>query len=202
MKTLNSVALAAFATALIAAVPASATTLASYTSGTSSATFVPGQSFTVAGAGTFNDIRFNFYNASLQAIATGSLYLFTSEYTGTTQALASTTANRIGVAAASGSTYAFDLSTILTAGTVYYAYADRSFTLSGTASGTYAGGNAYTANSGSFAALTAQDINFTVTGTPPAVPEPASWAMMILGMGAVGGALRRRSKVSTTVKFA
>jgi hypothetical protein len=35
-----------------------------------------------------------------------------------------------------------------------------------------------------------------------AVPEPASWAMMIFGMGAVGGALRRRCKVSTTVKFA
>lgn len=35
-----------------------------------------------------------------------------------------------------------------------------------------------------------------------AVPEPASWAMMIFGMGAVGGALRRRGKVSTTVKFA
>jgi hypothetical protein len=41
--------------------------------------------------------------------------------------------------------------------------------------------------------------NYDVNG---AVPEPASWAMMILGMGAVGGALRRRSKVSTTVKFA
>jgi hypothetical protein len=39
-------------------------------------------------------------------------------------------------------------------------------------------------------------------GNIGAVPEPASWAMMILGMGAVGGALRRRSKVSTTVKFA
>jgi hypothetical protein len=35
-----------------------------------------------------------------------------------------------------------------------------------------------------------------------AVPEPASWAMMILGMGAVGGALRRRSKVATKVAFA
>ena len=35
-----------------------------------------------------------------------------------------------------------------------------------------------------------------------AVPEPASWAMMILGVGAVGGALRRRSKVTTRVSFA
>jgi hypothetical protein len=48
--------------------------------------------------------------------------------------------------------------------------------------------------------------NLAVTSIAPvavaAVPEPASWAMMIFGMGAVGGALRRRSKVSTTVKFA
>jgi hypothetical protein len=34
-----------------------------------------------------------------------------------------------------------------------------------------------------------------------AVPEPAGWAMMIFGMGAVGGALRRRSKVSTKVSY-
>ena len=36
-----------------------------------------------------------------------------------------------------------------------------------------------------------------------AVPEPAAWAMMILGMGIVGFAMRRRQKnVTTTVKFA
>lgn len=35
-----------------------------------------------------------------------------------------------------------------------------------------------------------------------AVPEPAAWAMMILGMGAVGFAMRRRQKVSTRVSHA
>lgn len=30
---------------------------------------------------------------------------------------------------------------------------------------------------------------------PPAVPEPATWAMMILGMGMIGGAMRRRTRV-------
>jgi hypothetical protein len=53
-------------------------------------------------------------------------------------------------------------------------------------------------NSGYFN-LGVDNVSLNATG---AVPEPASWAMMILGMGAVGGALRRRSKVSTTVKFA
>ena len=32
----------------------------------------------------------------------------------------------------------------------------------------------------------------------PAVPEPASWAMMIAGFGLVGGALRRRQSVAVT----
>lgn len=52
--------------------------------------------------------------------------------------------------------------------------------------------------------------NFTVGGNAltvnvgqltPAVPEPASWAMMILGMGVAGAALRRR-KVSVRVSYA
>ena len=35
-----------------------------------------------------------------------------------------------------------------------------------------------------------------------AVPEPASWAMMIVGMGAVGFATRRRKSIDTTIRFA
>lgn len=34
--------------------------------------------------------------------------------------------------------------------------------------------------------------NLKFTASPQAVPEPATWAMMILGMGAVGASLRRR----------
>ncbi len=36
----------------------------------------------------------------------------------------------------------------------------------------------------------------------PAVPEPSTWAMMIGGFGLVGGAMRRRRKVSTKVSYA
>lgn len=35
-----------------------------------------------------------------------------------------------------------------------------------------------------------------------AVPEPASWAMMMLGFGAMGAALRRRAKVAARIRFA
>jgi hypothetical protein len=44
--------------------------------------------------------------------------------------------------------------------------------------------------------------NLTISSAVAAVPEPASWAMMILGMGAVGFAMRRRKNVNTTVRFA
>ncbi len=35
-----------------------------------------------------------------------------------------------------------------------------------------------------------------------AVPEPATWAMMILGFGVIGVAVRRRTQVRTSVAFA
>jgi PEP-CTERM motif len=35
-----------------------------------------------------------------------------------------------------------------------------------------------------------------------AIPEPATWAMMILGFGMIGGAMRRRRAVRPTVRVA
>ena len=35
-----------------------------------------------------------------------------------------------------------------------------------------------------------------------AVPEPATWAMLVLGFGAAGGAMRARRKLGTTVSYA
>ena len=46
-----------------------------------------------------------------------------------------------------------------------------------------------------------RDAVYAIQGTA-AVPEPATWAMMLLGFGAVGGALRRRQKVVTRIRFA
>lgn len=50
----------------------------------------------------------------------------------------------------------------------------------------------------------AQIDNLTIgSAATGAVPEPATWAMMLLGMGAVGFAMRRRKgNVTTTVAFA
>ena len=41
-----------------------------------------------------------------------------------------------------------------------------------------------------------------VTASSRAVPEPATWAMMLGGFGALGFALRRRSKVATRIRYA
>lgn len=49
------------------------------------------------------------------------------------------------------------------------------------------------------------DINVNNSGyfdvTISAVPEPATWGLMIVGIGFVGSALRRRSSYRTTVRF-
>lgn len=58
-------------------------------------------------------------------------------------------------------------------------------------------------NAGVYTLSNANDsVTINIGQATPAVPEPATWGLMILGLGAVGYSLRRRSKVSTGVKFA
>lgn len=39
-------------------------------------------------------------------------------------------------------------------------------------------------------------VTYTYHEAPPSVPEPASWAMMLVGFGALGGVLRRNRRVA------
>ncbi|UAJ10084.1 PEPxxWA-CTERM sorting domain-containing protein [Polymorphobacter megasporae] len=48
-----------------------------------------------------------------------------------------------------------------------------------------------------FNSLSYLDATFSATITAAAVPEPATWVLMIVGMGAVGYALRRRQRLET-----
>ncbi len=61
--------------------------------------------------------------------------------------------------------------------------------------------------SANFTIDTLDDVDFLIDGASlsyqlrdslTAVPEPATWAMMIAGFGLVGGAMRRRAKVQVT----
>lgn len=68
----------------------------------------------------------------------------------------------------------------------------------------FTGTNGTLINTVSFSNIPSQDAfeaaNFSVTA---AVPEPATWAMMLVGFGGIGFAMRRRkSKVTTNVAFA
>lgn len=52
---------------------------------------------------------------------------------------------------------------------------------------------------GGFSQVGVQQVASLASG---GVPEPATWTLMILGFGAVGGAMRRRQSVAATIRFA
>lgn len=43
---------------------------------------------------------------------------------------------------------------------------------------------------------------FTPTSSAPGVPEPSTWAMMLLGFGGIGVAMRRRKRLDSTLRLA
>ncbi|WP_242150204.1 PEPxxWA-CTERM sorting domain-containing protein [Sphingomonas sp. BAUL-RG-20F-R05-02] len=87
---------------------------------------------------------------------------------------------------------------------VPYSLGDNFIGLRATVGGQDYFGFAYTTNAllNSIGFETSAGQTITATTAISAVPELATWGMMILGMGAVGGAMRRRQKVRTTVSFA
>lgn len=90
-------------------------------------------------------------------------------------------------------------------GDILAAFAGGSFTQGGTSPAPFTFTNAQftTPNNGSVTFTSGNFISSSVVPTVAAVPEPASWAMMIGGFGLIGGAMRRRQRnVATTVRFA
>lgn len=61
-------------------------------------------------------------------------------------------------------------------------------------------GNAF-GRAGAFSAPQNRGNHATGPATVSAVPEPGTWAMIGIGAGIVGFAMRRRSKTRTTVSF-
>ena len=56
-------------------------------------------------------------------------------------------------------------------------------------------------NSYGFENIAGRAITATAIVPSAAVPEVGTWAMMIVGLGVVGGTMRRRRKTSTTISF-
>lgn len=46
------------------------------------------------------------------------------------------------------------------------------------------------------------NLTFSITAVTAGVPEPATWAMMLIGFGAIGVALRRRRRTSALLQAA
>jgi hypothetical protein len=59
-----------------------------------------------------------------------------------------------------------------------------------------------TGGAGFFSDFEAANLSLGLNGAVAAVPEPATWALMILGFGAVGVAMRRRHSVAAKVRAA
>jgi hypothetical protein len=76
------------------------------------------------------------------------------------------------------------------------------FSGANTLTGTFSDGSIGRVNFSGSTTADPASFSFNSVAATGAVPEPATWAMMILGMGAVGFAMRRRSAVKTTVSYA
>ncbi|MDO6415406.1 PEPxxWA-CTERM sorting domain-containing protein [Sphingomonas sp. BIUV-7] len=161
-----------------------------------------GQSFTVSGTGSFNGLAFNFFNETGPAQASGSAFIFQSAYAGTPEGLSSASPGLLAQSASvSGGAYQFDPAFSVNAGQQYFLYTNSQYSTVGSGSDNYQGGNVYVAYdpNATFIPFPGQDANFRLTATSTnAVPEPATWAMFISGFGLIGGAMRRRQRVSVS----
>jgi hypothetical protein len=191
--TLSSLAVMAF---FLSGPQLKAATLAQNLGGSQSSVleFFWGQSFTVGGSGSYDDVALNLYDSAGAPYALGTGFLLTSAYAGTPSALSSATAGYVGSTDASGNFYTFSPSLTLAAGTTYYFYENAALG-SITGDNTY-GSNAFydssAANSG-YLSGAPSSINFTVTGDQiAATPEPSS--LLLLGTGALSlcGVIRRK----------
>jgi len=200
----------ALAMATVAAMPAQAATVvqdAGGTRGTSIFQYGPvGQSFTMVGA-SLTSFGFQFQTISTaQTNAALTFALLDGNTLGAT-VLRQVTGTPVAGAARQNFWYDFDLGGLaLTDGATYTAVVsattDRLGLVYGPAANAtadgYAGGQlltgkpAFNANSNCTKGICDANFRFTsADATGGAVPEPASWAMLLLGFGVVGATLRR-----------
>jgi hypothetical protein len=191
MKTIKILALAA-ASAMVLAAPAMAATITYTLTGNFQGT-LNGQAFdtfaTFTGVGDTNTFDGTTVQlSSLKAVAGGVTYTSLSQgYAFNNQGNGLSgfgTASGFDFLGFTGLSTAYDVNTAIGATPLTYAY----------------GGQPFPTDNGTAAFSGASNVIFSAS-VAGAVPEPATWAMMICGVGMVGGAMRRR-RVSTKVSFA
>ena len=175
-----------------------------------------GQTFTAPIAGELTNFQFTLNTSSIQ-----SLYGVVYEWTGTAPGAELWRSaniaggagvkdfNPVGVTLTQGQTYVAFLSTFGIADNSGLATVGTCLALAGCGSnnipnlGTLAYGNVFPDGTITYSTAfnVVYDATFSATIEAAAVPEPASWAMMIGGFGLVGGAVRRRQAVRTAVSF-
>jgi opacity protein-like surface antigen len=190
-KTLMAAALAATA---LTATSASAAELVNFTIDTEiSGSNVPGSPTTAAITGQFD------YDAVLAqsptAVSNFSVLIGGVSFANFPAGVSATLSNFTGATgllnftSGASTIFSFNLAGLVSANGRPPAFGT---TVSNASSFTYGDGTPITINAGSVGTLDAV----------AAVPEPATWAMMMLGFGMVGFGLRRRSNVKTTVSYA
>jgi len=124
--------------------------LADVTTGYTGTENWPGQSVTIPGTGTYNNIRFSWYhyNPAGTPVAFGTLYLLTQEYLGLPSDLSSATAGYVARSeSADGGVYVFPVGTTVTGGRQYWFYSDtRGRFTNSFNKDIYLGGDAYVCN--------------------------------------------------------
>ena len=188
---------------IVASVAAQADTISTFTTnnGVVAGGFF-GQAFTVSGTGSFTDIAFSFLKNGEAVPASGTGYIFASEYSGTPAGLGSS--DYLASGTASGDAYDFGSSVTLVAGQTYYFY---EFYESGGLPGLVFNGDeapgigpflASPLAGGSDIPFTThlnQSADYLVTGSAAAAsvtPEPSGFLLLGTGLLGVAGVIKKR----------